>query len=227
MLRPIKIAASPDNVFAVSDTHFGHDKPFIYEPRGFKSVQEHDETLISRWNETVPPDGVVIHCGDFCIQKDEAGFWEIVRRLNFGTLFALQGNHNSGLKAAYQAVLQAQYPDAAIRGAEVYPLETCVDGDPARKVVFLPEYVEMSVAKTRIVACHYPILSHHKMSAGSYHICGHSHSNLPLTNPKTGVGRRLDVGIESFGRPISLTEVFRILKNRETDSRDHHKTEES
>ena len=40
-------------IYFISDTHFNHDKAFIWGPRGFKSVQEANETIIKNWLETV------------------------------------------------------------------------------------------------------------------------------------------------------------------------------
>ncbi len=53
-------------------------------------------------------------------------------------------------------------------------------------------------------------------------LCGHSHSNCHLTNKDTGQGLRIDLGVESFGRPLSLAEIKRHLAGRDIDSRDHH-----
>ena len=41
------------NIWITSDTHFGHDKDFIWKERGYCSIQEHDEDLIKKWNEHV------------------------------------------------------------------------------------------------------------------------------------------------------------------------------
>ena len=40
-------------IWLISDTHFGHDKKFIYGPRGFQSVQEADSTIIRNWNDAI------------------------------------------------------------------------------------------------------------------------------------------------------------------------------
>ena len=37
-------------VWFTSDLHLGHNKPFLYEPRGFKNIQEHDNAIIENWN---------------------------------------------------------------------------------------------------------------------------------------------------------------------------------
>lgn len=227
MLKPLKLKTPADRIFAIGDTHFGHDRPFILRPRGFTTIEEHDETLIARWNETVGTDGVVIHLGDFAARKDEAGFWAVVRRLHFSTMYLLAANHTSGQRQAYVQALKRRGLGLVGKGdellGELYPLHVAVDGDPGRVVVFLPTYAEMQTpGDTRLILCHFPIISHHKMAKGSIHLCGHSHGNLALTHPKTGRGKRLDVGVESFGRPISLAEIRRIMAGREVDAHDHH-----
>ena len=40
-------------VFLTSDLHFGHDREFIWKARGFNSIEEMNETYVSRWNDTV------------------------------------------------------------------------------------------------------------------------------------------------------------------------------
>jgi calcineurin-like phosphoesterase family protein len=228
MLRPLKLTCPPEDLFFLSDAHWHHDKPFILQPRGFATIEDHDSTLIRRWNETCTDTSTVFHLGDLMARADEALFWALVRRLRFKRLYLLWGNHLSGQKQAYLAALRAQFPNAfdetgqSAAHYEVYPLNVNVDGDPGRMVTFLPEYVEVNAGKTPLVLCHYPILSHHGIGHEAIHLCGHSHSGLPLTNKDTGKGLRLDVGVESFGRPVSLAEIKRHLAGRDLDIRDHH-----
>lgn len=42
--------------------------------RPFKSVNEMDQEMIRRWNETVPEDGIVFHLGDFGFGKYKRGY---------------------------------------------------------------------------------------------------------------------------------------------------------
>ncbi|MFA6433018.1 MAG: metallophosphoesterase, partial [Candidatus Paceibacterota bacterium] len=75
MLKPLKIRLPAEKVWLTADNHFRHNRPWIIEVRGFKTIEEHDETLISRWNETVSDDGVVLMLGDFCLMSTETDFW--------------------------------------------------------------------------------------------------------------------------------------------------------
>ena len=54
-------------VFITSDLHFGHDKAFLYAPRGFSTITEHDATVISNWNSVIAPEDIVYVLGDVCL----------------------------------------------------------------------------------------------------------------------------------------------------------------
>ena len=46
--------------FITSDTHFSHARIIELAGRPFTSVEEMDDELIRRWNETVAPDDIVL-----------------------------------------------------------------------------------------------------------------------------------------------------------------------
>ena len=76
-----------------SDTHFGHNKEFLYGPRGFSNVEEMNEAIIERWNKVVKPDDIVYHLGDTMLNDNEKGI-ECMHRLN-GEIFLIWGNHDT------------------------------------------------------------------------------------------------------------------------------------
>jgi len=225
MLQPLRFD-SLEETFVVSDCHFRHDRDFIWgrrlnkEGKVYQSVAEHDRGIMDVWNERVDGSNTVVHLGDF-IFGDPTGEHLIntLNQLNFGTLYLAFGNHWSGVKQLYQKSLIKQFGEEFASKHEVYPLQLI---DYYRPVFFVPNYFEMKVGKTFFVASHYPIVSHNSQGRGAYHICGHSHGGCALTNKNTGKGRRLDVGIESFGGPVSLKFVTDYLKGRDFDSVDHH-----
>lgn len=82
------------DLFFVADTHFGHKNIIRYCHRPFESVEEMDETLIRNWNATVPPDAIVFHLGDFCLDSKER--WkELFDRLNGREKYLIIGNHDT------------------------------------------------------------------------------------------------------------------------------------
>lgn len=82
-----------NNIFICSDTHFEHQQSFLYEPRGFSSVEEMNEAIIERWNSVVKPEDIVYHLGDTMLNDNEKGI-ECLKRLN-GQIFLIFGNHDS------------------------------------------------------------------------------------------------------------------------------------
>ena len=80
-------------IFFTSDTHFCHDKPFLYEPRGFSCVEDMNKAIVDRWNSVIGPETIVYHLGDMCLTDTEAAI-PYINRLN-GKITWLRGNHCS------------------------------------------------------------------------------------------------------------------------------------
>lgn len=80
-------------IFLTSDLHFGHQREFLYGPRGFNTIQEHDEAVIARWNETVQEDDDVYVLGDLMLNDNEHGL-ECLRQLK-GRIHLVRGNHDT------------------------------------------------------------------------------------------------------------------------------------
>ena len=80
-------------IYVTSDLHFGHDQPFLYEPRGFNSIKEHDTEIIRRWNEVVKPEDEVFILGDLMLNNNDNGL-KCLRQLN-GLKTIVLGNHDS------------------------------------------------------------------------------------------------------------------------------------
>ena len=90
-------------IFLTSDTHFGHDRAFLWGPRGFTNSKEHDEAIIKNWNEVVGPDDIVYHCGDLMLGDNAHGI-ECVKRLN-GHIKLIRGNHDTDARWKLYATL--------------------------------------------------------------------------------------------------------------------------
>ena len=86
-------------IYFISDTHFNHDKAFIWGPRGFKSVQEANDTIIKNWMETVTREDDIYVLGDFFLGKDMDYVKKTVVKLP-GRIHLILGNHDSPAKVA-------------------------------------------------------------------------------------------------------------------------------
>ena len=90
-------------IFITSDTHFGHDREFLYGPRGFSNIDDHDKAVIQNWNSVVQPDDTVYHLGDVMLNDNDHGM-ECLRQLN-GTIIIVPGNHDTDTRLALYATL--------------------------------------------------------------------------------------------------------------------------
>jgi calcineurin-like phosphoesterase family protein len=79
-------------IYFTGCTHFGHANIIRLANRPFNSVEEMDETLIERWNNTVKKSDTVYHLGDFSY-KGSARPTDYLNRLN-GSKILIQGNHD-------------------------------------------------------------------------------------------------------------------------------------
>lgn len=84
-------------VFATSDLHLMHQREFLYEPRGFSSIEEHDEVIIKNWNEVVADEDIVILLGDVYMGTDHERAAELINKLN-GNILYIRGNHDTDNK---------------------------------------------------------------------------------------------------------------------------------
>ena len=78
-------------IYFTSDWHFCHNKPFIYESRGFKSIEEMNEIIIENHNRVVKEEDIIYCLGD-CMLNDNQKGMECINRLN-GHKKIILGNH--------------------------------------------------------------------------------------------------------------------------------------
>ena len=80
-------------IFLAIFTLVSHDREFIYKPRGFSSIEEHDTTVIENWDKIVKPNDTVYLLGDLMLNDNEGGIAKL-NQLN-GTIYYIRGNHCS------------------------------------------------------------------------------------------------------------------------------------
>lgn len=112
---------SGDNIFFTSDTHFCHTNIIKLCGRPFSDVEEMNEVLIKIWNNTVGPNDIIYHLGDFCF-AGSAEWHSILGRLN-GRIHLIVGNHDEkNLRQGYEQLFESIVPQARlfIEGYNVY-----------------------------------------------------------------------------------------------------------
>ena len=211
--RPLKLTHNDSHkVFFTSDTHFNHDKAFIYESRGYKNRYEHNDALIAKINEVVRPQDTLIHLGDFCLNITPPEFESILRRINCDNILYIWGNHNSCIRRMYEETLEGLYQRNDI---EIYPYKI-------GKITYLGYYKELIVNGQMIVIHHYPIYSWNSMRKGSWCLHGHEHCAVIDHLPDGDGGKILDVGWDYYKSPVSFNEIQKIMHKKQIKSIGHH-----
>lgn len=210
--QPLRLKCKEEDVCFWSDTHFNHlceHWPIpLWKSRGFSSIEEHNETLIARWNAKSTPETTFFHLGDFIFGYNSIShFKTIIQRVTFKDLYVMPGNHCSGWKQVFEE-----------QKNNVWNVDSC------KRVIFIPNYLDLHVNGKLIAMSHYPILSFNNQSKDGICLYGHVHGNLI----KNEIGKlyakakTLEVCVENSPYPITLKEVLSFFANKEPVSFDHH-----
>lgn len=87
------IPTSATMIYLIGDLHLDHTNIIQYCNRPFKSVDEMNDTLVKRWNETVGTEDIVYYLGDISYgrgSRDGSWWWQ---KLN-GKKTLIKGNHD-------------------------------------------------------------------------------------------------------------------------------------
>jgi len=203
--RPLKLIHNDDHrVYFTSDTHFNHDKAFIYESRD-------NDALITKINEVVRPEDTLFHLGDFCLNITPPEFESILSRINCNNIAYIWGNHNSCIRRVYEDAVTTQYG----RDMEVYPYAI-------GKLTYLGYYKEVIVNGHMIVIHHFPHQIWNQMQKNAWQLSGHSHYTNPTTQVEYPDNKILDVGWDGHGKPLSFPEIQKIMMNKNHIKHDKH-----
>lgn len=189
MLNEI-IKAHKGKIFVTSDTHFCHDKDFLYGPRGFTNVEDMNEEIIKNWNEVVGPDDIVIHLGDAMMGQDTAMGLHLLSRLN-GRKFLIIGNHDT---------------DAKI---ELYKDREIFEG------IFFGE--RFKKGKIHFVLSHYPtIVENYDSPIRTVNLFGHIHLPVLFYNDRWDM---FHCGLEGNNNtPWLLEDIIEQVKNKRRET---------
>ena len=141
------------NIWFTSDWHFGHNKNFLYEPRGFTCVEDMNEAIIERHNSVVDNCDIVYCLGD-CLMGDSEKNIQYINALK-GKIKIILGNHCTENRIK----LYQEYGHEILGYADKIKI--------SRNISFF--------------LCHYPVLTmprnlDGKLNGRTYSICGHSHT---------------------------------------------------
>jgi calcineurin-like phosphoesterase family protein len=104
MPRSDDIPEQPCPDWVISDTHLGHANILRYCPwrqTWADDVEEHNQKIVSAWQELVGPDDWILHLGDFAL-CDRAGLASFRSQLP-GRICLVLGNHDRSKKAMIES----------------------------------------------------------------------------------------------------------------------------
>lgn len=189
----------PNSIWFTSDTHFHHANIIRFCNRPFRNVEEMDEVLIRRWNETVPPEGIVFHLGDFAM-GGSVEWTSILNRLN-GRINLILGNHD------YKCIRQG------FMG----------------RFEHVTQQMTIRVEGQTIILNHNPFLTYGGAFRNTWQLFGHVHSGpLSKASPdysrlKVLFPSQYDVGVDNNDfRPVSYARVKAKIESQIMLSKQNH-----
>lgn len=186
-------------IYLTSDLHLKHDKPFIYEKRGFNSIQEHDKEIIENINKVVAPEDTLYILGDLGMQgeMDKASFNDYLATMlgNIGCedIHIIRGNHDTDEK-----------------------MEVC------KSLGFtIHDYgYELINHKQRYFLSHYPTLTQNGSLKGALHrevinLYGHTHQTEQFLEVNgIQVPLSFHIGLDSNNlKPVELGKVRELVRD--------------
>lgn len=202
------------NIWFTSDTHYHHKNIVrgttswigegeihgISRTRDFDTLEEHDEVLISNFNNLIKENDEVWHLGDWSFGGHEQIkiFRDRLKCKNINLIFGNHDQHIEPIDSPYRKLFNSvQYVK------EFYLKIDCTLSNKYGKLgIFLSHYSHQVWNG-----------SHH----GNIHLFGHSHGSLK------GIGRSMDVGVDTNNLyPYHLDEVLFFLKDIPVNFVDHH-----
>ena len=177
-------------IYVTSDLHFCHNKPFLYEPRGFISIQEMNEAIIRNWNSVVDDFDLVYVLGDLMLNDNELGR-KCFNQLK-GNKVIIIGNHDTDTRVEMYKTL--------------------------RGVVDIVYAQQFKYNGYHFLACHYPTLTaNHDYDKPLNHrlisLCGHTHTKDKFLDWDKGYIYHCELDAHN-NYPVSLDQIIEDIKMR-------------
>ncbi len=190
--------------FITSDWHIGHAKSIEFDNRPFANCEQMHEALITRFNATVPTNGITYFLGDMGGKVAEVK--AVIDRLN-GTKVLILGNHDGGINRGYNSGF-----DVVLHGAHFYIGEHRVSMSHCPLPGVYREDTSQMNGSEKKENWHGESRPKHQMSTvpdqGQFHVAGHIHSRKDKPSSKKILGRQYDIGVTANNyTPVSLSVI--------------------
>jgi calcineurin-like phosphoesterase family protein len=209
------------HIYFASDFHVDHMKDFVWEPRGFKDWKSHTDFILAALRN-LQSDDLLIYLGDFALNTSDERVEKILNEIPCDT-YMCWGNHNSGVKSAYQkAKAQFMSDNNFSTTCDFYPLKI------APNVFMMGDSFYVSIDGRKFYCNHFASKTWDGMQHGWGHLHGHSHGGLEGSQPEEcDDGKVLDVGVDNalkYNKTpfFSFQEICSILDEKPVKIVDHH-----
>ena len=179
-----------NKIYLTSDLHFCHNKPFLYEPRGFDSVHEMNEQIIKNFNEIMDWTDDLYILGDCFLNNNEEGM-SYMRRLP-GKKHIIWGNHDT---VARQDLMELEGWD-------------CLGYANILKYKGYHFYLSHYPTFTSIYDIDKPLKKR------VINLCGHSHIKDKFQDMKMHLGLIYHVELDAHdNKPVLIDDIIEDIKN--------------
>lgn len=176
-------------IWFTSDLHFGHNKEFLYGPRGFNNIFDHDNTLIENWNKTVDEKDEVYILGDLMLNDNTHGCW-CFNQLN-GIKHIILGNHDTTNRI------------------ELYK--------DLRRVVDIQYAMPFKYGKFHFYLSHYPTLTANyddkHLSTKTICLCGHTHTSDKFSDWDKGIIYHCELDAHNM-YPVEIETIIEDIRSK-------------
>ena len=178
-------------IYLTSDLHFNHNKEFVYVPRGFNSIEEMNNAILTNWNNLVSDTDDVYVLGDLMLGEYSTGL-ALVEKLN-GKIHIVFGNH-----------------DTDERRKLLKNLPNVVETADAIRLRYRGLYFFMT---------HYPCITSSletdDIKSCTINLYGHTHQ---FTNFYNEIPFMYHVGVDSHNyTPVSIDQIIEDIQNKVVD----------
>lgn len=189
--------------FFTSDWHIGHDKAIFFDQRPFASMEHMHNSLITRFNATVPESGICYFLGDMGNRTEDMR--KVIMRLN-GIKVLVLGNHDKGTTTMYNCGF-----DVVLHSASIYIGDHRITMSHCPLLGVLRE--DTSQMKANVVENWHGESKEKNQrftvkDEGQFHLHGHIHSRKDKTVSKKILDRQFDVGVTANNyAPVSISQI--------------------
>ena len=175
-------------IYLTSDLHLCHNKNFLFQPRGFSSIEEHDKAIIDNINKIVKQQDTLYILGDLLLGDNMEGEKKL-HQIQCEDVRIIRGNHCTDVRVhLYEHSL----------GYQVLGCATLI-----------------KYKKKNFMLSHYPMLTQNmddgkKPWQKTWNLCGHSHTK----NKFDPITHSIHVELDAWdNKPVEIEEILELIRN--------------